>query len=231
MKSLRVLFAVLISASAVAAQTPKTVPSVSADIEVVTQTTLSDGNQLQKTQTQHFYRDSLGRTRLENGDTATINDVVAHQIITLDLMNHTAQRLLAPPSQTRTGLGALSQSPKPTTDSASIQSRPGTPLGSRNINGFDTEGKEVTSTIPANSSLGNMLPIQRTTRVWQSTALHLPLMVEIQDPLHGHITMQYKNLQAGALLDPILFEIPKDFTVTERSMTARPGTSVQFPRP
>jgi len=49
MKTLRVLFTVLISASAVVVQTPKTVPSVSADIEVVTQTTLSDGNQLQKT--------------------------------------------------------------------------------------------------------------------------------------------------------------------------------------
>lgn len=233
MKMHRVLFTMLVSASAVVAQTPKTVPSVSADIEVVNQTTLSDGNQLQKTQTQRFYRDTLGRTRLENGETVTINDVVAHQIIQLDLMNHTAQRFLVPTPQTPAGLGAvaLRQSPRPTINPDGVQRQPGVPLGTRNINGFDTEGKEVTSTIPANSSLGNKLPIQRTTRVWQSTALHVPLLVEIQDPLHGHITMQYKNLVAGALLDPILFEIPKDFTVTERTMTARPPTSGQFPRP
>jgi len=41
--------------------------------------------------------------------------------------------------------------------------------------------------------------------------------------------MQYKNVGAGELQDPIPFEIPKDFTVSERTMTAKPPTSVRFP--
>lgn len=233
MKKLRVLLALLVSGAAMTAQTSKTVPPVSADIEVVTLTTLSDGNQLQKTATQRFYRDSQGRTRLENGDTVTINDVVAHQILLLNLRNHTAQRLMAPQAAAAENLraGAMGRGPAMNARALENQTPRGVSLGARNINGFDVEGKEVTSTIPANSNLGNKLPIQRTTRIWQSPTLHLPILVEIQDALHGNITMQYKNLQAGVLLDPILFQAPPEFTLIDRAVSARPAPSGQFPKP
>jgi hypothetical protein len=233
MKKLGVLTALLASGAAMWAQTPKPVPPVSADIEVVTLTTLSDGNQLQKTATQRFYRDSQGRTRLENGDTVTINDVVAHQILLLNLRNHTAQRLTAPqPAAVASPrAGSLALNPATTAKAMEPQSPPGISLGARNVNGFDTEGKEVTSTIPANSKLGNKLPIQRTTRIWQSPTLHLPILVEIQDAFHGNITMQYKNLQAGVLLDPILFQAPPEFTVVDRALAVKPAATGQFPKP
>jgi outer membrane lipoprotein-sorting protein len=231
MKKLRVLLMLLVSGAAMTAQTPKTAPSVRAEIEVNTLTTLNDGNQLQKTATQRFYRDSQGRMRLENGNTVTINDVVAHQILVLNLANHTAQRIPAPASALiQPRLGTLQRSPLVDANTSQAQP-PGVSLGSRNINGFDTHGKLIVSTIPANSSLGNKLPIQRTTRIWKSPALNLPVLVEIEDSVHGHITMQYKNLQAGVLLDPILFEVPPEFTVIERTAATRPAASGQFPKP
>ncbi len=232
MTKLRVLFVLLASSAAMTAQAPKTIAPVSADIEVNTVTTLRDGNQLQKTATQRFYRDSQGRTRLENGDMVTINDVVAHQILLLNLKNHTAQRIVAPqsPAVASPRVGTLGRSPDMTAKPPQTQTPPGASLGERNIDGFAAEGREVTSTIPAHSNLGNTLPIQRTTRIWKSSALGLPLMVEIEDTLHGHITMRYKNLQAGLLLDPILFQAPPGFTVIDRA-TARPAASGQFPEP
>jgi outer membrane lipoprotein-sorting protein len=232
MKKIRVLLMLLVSGAAMIAQTPKKSPSVRAEIEVNTLTTLNDGNQLQKTVTQRFYRDSQGRMRMENGNTVTINDVVAHQILVLNLANHTAQRIPAPASAlVQPRVGALQRSPLVNANTSQAQTPDGVNLGSRNINGFDTDGKLMVSTIPANSSLGNKLPIQRTTRIWKSPALNLPLLVEIDDSVHGHITMQYKNLQAGVLLDPILFEVPPEFTVIERTGATRPAASGQFPKP
>lgn len=234
-KKFSILCAVLASAM-LAAQTTKTAPTVRADIEVATVTTLSDGNQLQKSATEQFYRDSQGRTRLENGNMITINDPVAHQVLVVDMVNRTVQKIVSPPAPVTAGptAEALARSPemiaKPAQNQAQ-QPQPGTNLGVKNIDGFDAEGKETVSTIPANSNLGNKLPIQRTTRIWKSPTLNLPILVEIDDPVHGHITMKYKNLQAGVLLDPILFEAPAGFTVIDRKAVSRPAASGQFPKP
>jgi outer membrane lipoprotein-sorting protein len=230
MKKLGMFLVLLVSGAAVIAQTSKTLPSVRADIEVNTLTTLNDGNQLQKTVSQRFYRDTQGRMRMENGNTVTINDVVAHQILVLNLAQHTVQRIAAPASAlAQPRVGTLERSPLANPNTT--QTPPGESLGSRNINGFDTDGKLIVSTIPANSSLGNKLPIQRTTRIWKSATLNLPVLVEIDDAVHGHITMQYKNLQAGVLLDPILFEAPPGFTLIERTVAVKPAASGQFPKP
>jgi hypothetical protein len=221
----------LVFAAAAVAQTPKLTPSVSADIEMVTVTTLNDGNQLQKTATQRFYRDSQGRTRLENGNVVTINDVVAHEVIVLDLVRRTAQKTILPAPSAASVRAAASEGSAVKVKTSETSPQAGASLGARNINGFDTEGTEMTSIIPANSDLGNKLPIRKTTRIWRSKALQLPILMEIQDPLHGNITMQYKNVQPGALLDPILFQAPRDFTMTQRTAVTQPPASGQFPKP
>lgn len=233
MKKFLSAFTIVLSGALISAENPRAVPSVSAEIEVITLTTLSDGNQLQQRATQRFYRDVHGRTRLENGDMVTINDVVAHEVLLLNLAHHTVQRFATPRVSASSGTGAGKSEGNQTVNMRADDNRPpsGSSLGVRNINGFATEGKEVISTIPANSRLGNKRAIQRTTRVWQSVTLRLPLLVEIQDALHGQITMQYKNVQVGLLLDPILFQVPNGFTVISRPGILRPPASGQFQKP
>jgi hypothetical protein len=43
--------------------------------------------------------------------------------------------------------------------------------------------------------------------------------------------MQYKNLQPSVLLDPMRFQAPPEFTVTQRAAALKPAPSGQFQNP
>ena len=88
-------------------------------------------------------------------------------------------------------------------------------LGVRTIAGIEAKGTRATGVIPA-GDLGNDRPLTRVTETWTSTQYHIPLLTIIDDPLTGKRTVEVTEFQPGEP-DPELFQIPKGYTVRERT--------------
>jgi len=73
------------------------------------------------------------------------------------------------------------------------------------IAGYSVHGVQQSTTIPANSALGNIAPITKTIQVWRSSDLRLPLLTVISDPLgapqlRGTRTFQHQPHRTVAFL-------------------------------
>ncbi|MDR3412411.1 MAG: hypothetical protein P4L87_15990, partial [Formivibrio sp.] len=84
-------------------------------------------------------------------------------------------------------------------------------LGVKVIAGYSVRGVQRTTTIPANSALGNTSPITKTIQVWRSSDLRLPLVTVITDPLGGTTTSQYENISTATPPDSSLFTVPAGY--------------------
>jgi hypothetical protein len=188
--------------------------SLRAEMEMTVVTTLSDGNKLERSTSAMFFRDERGRTRIEQGDTVTINDPVSHFIYVLDLRDKTARRFFFKSDAKRVETDKES--------SRLVSNENGqNKLGTKSIDGMVAIGEEHVSVTPANSRLGNKQPITKITRIWHSEELQLPILTSIEDPLSGTFTAHYKNIQKHLALDPSLFVIPPDFEVS--TLQSAPG--------
>jgi len=178
----------------------KSVTAVTAEIETNQTTFLADGNTLQRAVGSRFYRDSKGRTRLEQGPIVTISDPGQGLTIVLDLEKRTARKLRGPSQRT-----PVNQNAQP---SLSVTQRAS--LGVRLIEGAEAVGKEFIAIIPAGSPIGNSKPLEQVTEVWHSEALQLPLLVIVTDPVAGKLVTRYTNIRQ---IEPqaSLFEIPSGF--------------------
>jgi hypothetical protein len=188
--------------------------------------TLSDGTEIENTQTTMFYRDAQGRTRTEpsgNDGIAIIQDPVAGVRITLNHSNKTAIRATAPmlvqeragtaaakveaeATYTRTVNGAvvLSTTVKPQSNTEE--------LGFQNQNGILAQGTRSTVVIPK-GQIGNSRDLKIVNERWYSKDLQMVVKSVNSDPRFGTTTYELTNVVQG--VDPTLFQIPGNYTVTE----------------
>ena len=206
------------------AQTPslQTVP-LSADIDVVSVRTLPDGNTLRQERKMKFYRRADGSTRVEEPNRVVIVDNSTHTVTVLDTIGKVAQVQNAPLSAANgtKPAAALSKSESSGISlSGSInigktgagKSGSGkTDLGVKVIAGYSVHGIQQSTTIAANSALGNTAPITKTIQVWRSADLRLPLLTVITDPLGGTTTSQYENISTATPPDSSLFKVPAGY--------------------
>jgi len=86
-------------------------------------------------------------------------------------------------------------------------------LGSKEIEGVQTEGTRTTMTIPA-GQIGNERPLVTVTERWYSPQLQATVLSTTKDPVMGESTYRLTNI---SLSEPAasLFEVPADYTLTE----------------
>jgi hypothetical protein len=189
--------------------TPQTVP-LTAEIDVVSVRTLPDGNTLRQERRMKFYRRADGSTRLEEPNRVVIVDNTAHATIVLDPVAKIA-KVQAAPLASVSGMTPVKAVPQSLAAGSSLDgssSAARTDLGSKVIAGYRVHGFQRTTTIPANSALGNTSPITKTMQVWSSSDLRLPVLTVISDPLGGTTTSQYENISTASPPDRSLFVLP-----------------------
>ena len=182
--------------------------------------TLSDGNLIDQKNTATVYRDSQGRTRLEETRPSNsgnpqqiirITDPVARVSYVLDPAKKTAHRFTLPPAKTG--------SSRPSFRAGSNVNVTSQDLGSNTVNGMFVQGTQTTRTIPA-GQMGNTAPIQITTTHWYSPELSVDVSTETNDPQHGKSTTSLTNISRGEPAST-LFEVPSDYTVVNSGHAGR----------
>jgi hypothetical protein len=183
--------------------------------------TLPDGNQITRTSTGTFARDSQGRTRrdltLESigpwaaegkpaPHVAFINDVVAGTQYILQPDQKTARKMVR---SVRGPRGSENPRPSRPVDENVVS----TSLGTQTINGVSAEGTRYTRTIPA-GMIGNAKPIITMSERWYSSELQATVMSKRSDPRTGETVFQLTNVQRGEP-DSSLFQVPPDFTIKQ----------------
>jgi hypothetical protein len=88
-------------------------------------------------------------------------------------------------------------------------------LGFRTIAGIEAKGTRATGIIPTGDQ-GNDRPLTVATENWVSTQYQIPLLTIIEDPRSGKRRDEVTEFQPGEP-DPALFQIPKGYTVRERT--------------
>jgi hypothetical protein len=227
--------------AAMAGRVVKNAP-FSADIVTETAQALPDGNRIKQTNTAHFYRDSEGRTRMENllqhsagglpnlPRVVFINDPVARTNYALDPGRRTATRTSwasrsrdgdepADRSRPMARMGAGAVAPPP--DGArrgEMRSRAGQDvktesLGRQIVEGVQADGARTTTTFAA-GEIGNELPVQVVSETWYSPELQTFVLRKRSDPRFGETITRYTNISRT---EParILFEPPADYKTVE----------------
>jgi len=90
-------------------------------------------------------------------------------------------------------------------------------LGNRQIEGIDTIGTRVTTTIPA-GEFGNDRPIEILDERWESTGLRMVVYSRISDPRYGVIEYRLTNIRRTEP-NASLFEVPSDYTIVPNGPT------------
>ena len=175
---------------------------------------LGDGNRIETTEMNRVFRDSQGRTRVEdmNGN-ATILDPVAGTRIVLTPANRTA----------RSANVVIAEAPVTLTAQPGGRSgargvaKGGTPentevLKSQVVNGVMAQGTRSTITIPR-GQIGNDREIKVVTERWVSNDLQTLIKSTNSDPRFGDTTYQLTGIIEREP-DPFLFQIPGDYTVS-----------------
>jgi hypothetical protein len=88
-----------------------------------------------------------------------------------------------------------------------------TDLGTMEIEGFTARGTRYIAMIPA-GQLGNDKPMTNTTERWYSEDLKIELMTKSVSPQSGTHVHKLVNIRIGDP-DPLLFQVPADYTVQE----------------
>jgi len=207
-------------------RTPVTGAPYSATETLTTQDTLSNGNQISRTQTSTVARDASGRIYTSETITppaasgkqpftvSTIYDPVAGYRYMLNSSTMTAIQTPLPTP----GSGTRPTPPAGTTPPA----RPNAPtvtttnLGQATIptvNGVLATGTQVAETIPA-GAIGNAQPIVITRNTWISNQLSIPVQITTSDPRFGTTNMELTNI-VQAPPDASLFVVPAGYTVKQ----------------
>lgn len=190
---------------------------------------LGDGTRIENMQTNRIYRDTDGRTRVEEMNGAvSIYDPISNTHIELDPATKTARK--------GTGLSGFSYSTgansfqtlvygygrkTPTTpfpNSAAtmqgVMSETTENLGAQTVNGVPAQGVRTTMIIPK-GQIGNSKDIKVMTERWSSSELQMLIKSTNSDPRFGDTTYQLTKITQSAP-DPALFQIPADYSVLEQ---------------
>jgi hypothetical protein len=160
-----------------------------------------------------FYRRADGSTRLEEANRVVIVDNGAQTVTVLDPISKTAQVQASPMASTN-GRKPVAAQPQLQVAGSSLggpKNSPKTDLGVKVIAGYSVHGVQQSTTIPADSALGNTAPITKTIQVWRSADLRLPLLTVISDPLGGTTTSRYENVSTSTPPDSSLFKVPAGY--------------------
>jgi len=215
----------------------------SAEMVVEHSQTLLNGTHIdQRREMSLMYRHSEGRTRTErlmftglagpNGATEPVRlvhiyDPVAGYSYTLDPEKHIAHRITVPvPSELPKGVrveGMLMPvtGSRPAAGKSGASGPPQTrkmkheSLGTDVIDGLTAEGRRTSITTPVGVE-GNDRPLTRVCDHWTSEELKITILSKCSDPRTGSSVMRIQNLDR-AEPDPLLFQVPPDYTVDEEA--------------
>lgn len=183
---------------------------------------LADGTHInQKSQGAMLYRDSQGRTRIdEMGNTdlpnlIEITDPVAGYQYSLNPNTHVARRTpfkpqtlddikAQVPANSIPPTAAVSR-PKPQTSTES--------LGTQLMEGVAVEGTRTTTVYPE-GSMGNDKPITSVHESWRSSDLQIVVLSKLSNPRMGDSTMRLENISLTEP-DPSLFQVPADYRIVD----------------
>jgi hypothetical protein len=207
------------------------------------ETTINDPRQSAPiVETGAFYRDSQGRTRIEQDNLITIIDPVAGFRYLLYTNANVADRMHLPKRPPAPGLtGVLAAfppllpppPPPPPPPPASTDSGPQPPppppppppgqygapsqpidLGAKEIDGIATRGIQIIRTLPPRPGTGGQ-PSTETTEVWVSDDLQLPILTRTSTSDNISATRHLVQIQRQATLDPSLFAVPADYRIVD----------------
>lgn len=212
----------------------------SADATTTLQQTLGDGTRIQRRATARYYRDRLGRVRveqtiigLEGLNTAgaeqlriTVQpDPADGRVYTLDPASRTAH--VGPRSTADSAVGGGDTFALPLggarflvfarglaqLDRGGLRFNPidETSLGKRQISGIEAIGTRVTITVPS-GQFGNDRPMAIVDERWESPELKMVIHSHHSDPRTGEIDYQLTNIRRVEP-PPALFTIPADYTL------------------
>ncbi len=190
--------------------------------------TLADGNRIHRTTTGAAYRDSEGRTRMEqtvvlgplgekggSRQMVVIRDPVAGTMYTLYPEDKVVVKMPPPPAPPALGGGAMRQHAAgvPGGMVAHTQEFKTESLGTKAVEGVNAEGTRTTVTIPA-GQVGNERAIEMVDERWYSPQLKVTVMSRHSDPRMGETVYRLTNINQA---EPAraLFEAPGDYTVKE----------------
>jgi hypothetical protein len=173
---------------------PVTGKPLSATEERRTVRILADGTRLENTDTDKFYRDDEGRTRIQRKDgSGMIHDpaqAVPDQITPNgDVLHNLPARYDGPPP-----------APAATPDVFEED------LGDSLVNGVIARGSRTTTTVPP-GQIGNDRPIRLVSERWYSTDLQIAVKTIDSDPRYGETTWQLIDIHPGPQ-DSALFRHP-----------------------
>lgn len=84
-------------------------------------------------------------------------------------------------------------------------------LGTQRISGVATVGRRITTTVPAGSRVGNDRPLSIVDERWESTELQILIHARHSNPLTGLVEYQLSNISRTE--PPAdLFRLPEDYT-------------------
>ena len=192
---------------------------------------LGDGTRIERTDTNKFYRDDMGRTRTERPDgTVMVNDpvqglvaeingnrkMVRHKTATIsrDVLSADVAKIKAEMESVKVTLPSGSAMSVTVADKlkaetiAKAAARQEEDLGYQSVNGVTAQGFRTTTTIPA-GQIGNDRPIQIVSERWYSPDLQMNVKTTNSDPRFGETTYQLTNILQAAP-DPTLFQIPAE---------------------
>jgi hypothetical protein len=169
---------------------------------------LSNGTRIETTQSNRLYRDSEGRTRVEDmSGKAAISDPVAGFRAELD----PATKVARAGNQVPLGIalaGVQGQRNQARSGSGEVTEN----LKAQTINGVMAQGTRVTTTIPK-GQIGNDRDIAVVTERWTSNDLQMLVKSVNSDPRFGDTTYELTKIVQGPQ-DASLFQIPSDYTQT-----------------
>jgi len=178
-----------------------------------TEQVLSDGSRTSSSETEHFYRDSMGRMRTQTSTGAVLYDPVAGYVYDLNSSRKTYSKVPIRPNSVVT-IAAAAHHWSSSSTSGQRKQKPGGPvtedLAPQFLNGVYAKGARVTTTIPA-GTIGNDHDLKVINERWYSDDLKLLLKSSNSDPRFGVTTYELTDISQVSP-DPALFQIPADYT-------------------
>jgi hypothetical protein len=228
------------------AKTPVLDAPFSADATTTLQQTLADGTRISRSAKARYFRDRLGRVRVEQTIVGleALNPAAEGQVritirpdpssgwaYTLDPVKRTATKGGTSIADSAVGGGDGYALPlggvrflifhrRPHgKDAAAVHAVDEESLGSKRIAGVDAAGHRVTMTIPT-GLLGNDRPMQVVDEVWESPDLKVVVYARRSDPRTGILEYRLTNLRRT--------EPPHDLFVIPANYSIEPGSGAAW---
>jgi hypothetical protein len=171
---------------------------------------LQNGTRIENNQTNRLFRDSEGRTRVEemNG-MATIFDPATNRRVELNPTARTARSVNNYQLTLQRVAGGLA-APNPAATNQGVTSETTENLGAQVVNGVPAQGVRTTMTIPK-GQIGNDREIKVVTERWVSNDLQMTIKSSNSDPRFGDTSYQLTGILEREP-DASLFQIPAGYT-------------------